>query len=66
METLIVHPKNKEQLTALKAFVKALKIDFTTEKSPYNPEFVKQILEGVEERKAGKPGLVIDVENMWK
>ena len=66
METLIAHPKNKEQLTALKAFVKALKIDFTMEKSPYNPEFVKKILEGVEERKAGKPGMEIDVENMWK
>lgn len=66
METLIAHPKNKEQLTALKAFVKAMKIDFKTEKSPYNPEFVKEILEGVEERKSGKPGMEIDVENMWK
>lgn len=66
METLIVHPKNKEQLAALKAFIKALKIDFTTEKSPYNPEFVKEVLESIEERKAGKKGLEIDVENMWK
>ena len=43
-----------------------MKIDFKTKKSPYNPEFVKEILEGVEERKSGKPGLEIDVENMWK
>ncbi|RBQ08737.1 DUF2683 family protein [Pedobacter miscanthi] len=66
METLIVHPKNKEQLTALKAFIKALKIDFTSEKSPYNPEFVKKILDGEKSRKSGKPGLKIDVQNMWK
>ena len=66
METIVVHPKNKEELSALKAFIKALKIDFTTEKGPYNPEFVKEILEGVNARKAGKLGLEIDVENMWK
>ncbi|WP_461486103.1 DUF2683 family protein [Pedobacter sp.] len=29
-ETLIIHPKNKVQLAAIKAFVKALKIEFTT------------------------------------
>lgn len=66
METLIIHPKNKEQLAALKAFVKALKIDFTSEKSPYNPEFVEKILDGEKSRKSGKHGLKIDVQNMWK
>ena len=49
METLIAHPKNKEQLAALKAFVKALKIDFETKKSPYNPEFVAKIKRGQEQ-----------------
>ncbi|MEO7213652.1 DUF2683 family protein [Mucilaginibacter sp.] len=43
METVIVHPKNDEQLSALKAFAKALKMDFETTKSPYNPDFVKKI-----------------------
>jgi hypothetical protein len=66
METLIVHPKNKEQLAALKAFIKALKIDFTTEKNTYNPEFVEKVLKGVNARKAGKPGHKIDVDTMWK
>jgi hypothetical protein len=28
METLIMHPQNKEQLVALKAFAKALKVPF--------------------------------------
>lgn len=42
METLIVQPKTKEQLAALKAVIKALKIDFRSESSPYNPEFVEK------------------------
>jgi len=66
METIIAHPKNKDEARALKAVMKVLKIDFISEKSPYNPKFVKKISEGVEERKACKPGMVIDAENMWK
>lgn len=46
METLLVQPKTKEQLIALKAFLKALKIDFKSEKSAYDPEFVEKILQG--------------------
>jgi len=40
----IVHPANEEQVNALKAFVKALKMKFevTTEKA-YNPDFVAKI-----------------------
>lgn len=68
METVIVHPKNKEQLAALKAFIKALKIDFETKKEehPYNPEFVAEVLDGVKSRKKGEAGLAVDVENLWK
>jgi len=68
METVIVHPKNKEQLAALKAFIKALKLDFETRKdeNQYNKEFVTEVLDGVKERKDGKTGLKIDVKNMWK
>jgi hypothetical protein len=65
METLIVHPKTKEQLTALKAVIKALKIDFKSEKSPYNPEFVEKILQGREDIKKGK-GVKIDTKDLWK
>lgn len=32
METLIMHPQNKEQLIALKAFAKALKVPFSNNK----------------------------------
>ncbi len=65
METLIIHPKNKEQLSALKAFVKALKIEFTTEKSPYKPDFVAKIKRSQEQMKEGK-GVKIAVEDLWK
>jgi hypothetical protein len=65
METLIVHPENKEQLVALKAFMKALKISFEKAKSPYDPEFVKMIQQGDEDLKAGK-GVKVDIDNLWK
>ncbi len=32
METLIVHPSNQEQLNAVKAFLKALKVNFKADK----------------------------------
>jgi hypothetical protein len=66
METLIVHPGNKEQLAAIKAFMKALKISFEQEeKSTYDPEFVAMIKQGEDDLKAGK-GVVVDVDNLWK
>lgn len=64
METLIVHPENKEQLAAIKAFMKALKINFEKklEESPYNPEFVAMI------KKAEKnPSYkTVDPNNLWE
>jgi len=65
METLIVQPKTKEQLTALKAFIKPMKIDFKAEIGPYDPEFVEKILQGREDIKNGK-GVKISTEDLWK
>jgi hypothetical protein len=65
METLIVRPKTKEQLTALKAFIKAMKIDFTSEKNPYDPKFVEKLLQGREDIKNGK-GIRIATDDLWK
>ncbi|MDB4903341.1 MAG: hypothetical protein JWQ63_2622 [Mucilaginibacter sp.] len=62
-----MHPKNKEQLAALKAVAKALKITFETDKkSSYDPEFVAEVLAGVKAREEGKKGRRVDVENLWK
>lgn len=51
----IVHPANEEQVNALKAFVKALKIKFeiTTEKA-YNADFVEKIKNSKKEFEEGK------------
>jgi PHD/YefM family antitoxin component YafN of YafNO toxin-antitoxin module len=58
METLIVHPKNKEQLIAMKSFMKAFKISFEEESSVYSPEFVAKIKESREQVKRGETRVV--------
>ncbi|MFD1628618.1 DUF2683 family protein [Pseudopedobacter beijingensis] len=64
METLIVHPENKEQLAAVKAFLKALKINFERklDEGQYNPEFVEMV------KKAEKNAdyKTIDPNNLWE
>lgn len=44
METLIIHPENKEQLNAIKAFLKALKISFEKKDAEtYHPDFIEMV-----------------------
>lgn len=61
METLIMHPENKQQLLALKAIAKALKINVETQKSPYDPDFVAMV------KTAEKRGnyKTIDPDDVW-
>jgi hypothetical protein len=65
MGTLIAHPENKEKSDALKAFMKALKISFEEEKSPYDPEFVAKVKRSEEDFEAGK-FKAIKTEDLWK
>jgi len=65
MDTLIVRPDNNEKLVALKAVLKAMKIDFEQKESPYNPEFVGKILEGDKDIKAGRTKKV-SLDDIWK
>jgi len=51
MEVLTIHPKNSDQLEAIKSVLKALKIPFEKKESPYDPEFVKMIKEAEKDRK---------------
>ncbi len=51
MEALTIHPKNKEQLVAIKSVLKALKIPFEKKESPYDPEFVYIIRNSENDRK---------------
>ena len=66
METVIMHPKNKEQLAALKAFAKALKVDFEIEKSPYNPAFVAKIKESMKQVKEGNYITLDPNKSIWE
>ncbi len=66
METVIMHPQNKDQLSALKAFAKALKVDFETEKSPYNPDFVAKIKESKKQIEDGKFTTLDPDKSIWE
>jgi hypothetical protein len=66
----IAHPSNNEQLNALKAFLKALKIKFEIKKAEetYNTDFVNMVIDAEKEIKEGK-GIKInstDFDNLWK
>ncbi len=56
MESVIIHPRNKEQLAAIKAFAKALKIDFETkeEEASLLIQELKEAVNDVNLIKAGK------------
>ncbi|MDB5158450.1 MAG: hypothetical protein JWR50_3157 [Mucilaginibacter sp.] len=64
METLIMHPQSEEQLTALKAFAKALKISVET--SPYDPKFVAKIKAGKKEVDNGKFTTLDPAKSIWE
>jgi hypothetical protein len=65
METVIAKPANKEQLAALKAVMKVLKVEFTTEKSPYKPEFLAKIKRADVQIKSGKYRKITP-SDIWK
>ena len=51
----IAHPKNVQQINALKAFMQALKIKFEiSTPEDYNPDFVNKILESKKQIAQGK------------
>lgn len=66
--TIITHPSTAEEVTAIKAFVKALKIKFeirTKDDQPYDPAFVEKVLEGDKDFENGNYK-VIKTEDLWK
>lgn len=64
METLVIHPENKEQLAALKALVKSWNINF--EKYPYDPNFVSEINKREKNIKQGDFITIKDPKNVWE
>lgn len=61
MEAIIVHPKNKTQLSILKNLAKEMGLSFETKEekeNPYNPEFVAKIRRSREDSKQGRVTLL--------
>ncbi len=53
MDTLIVYPKNKKQLTALKAVMKAMKVTFEQKSKLYTDDVVKNVKESLKQADEG-------------
>lgn len=62
-QTFIIHTETPEQETALKAFVKALKMKFEVTSKPYNPEFISKIEKSKKQAQEGNVTRV-DKENL--
>lgn len=54
MEALIVYPENKEQLTALKAIMKAMKISFQQKNDIYPDYVIEGVKESLKQAEEGK------------
>lgn len=66
MEMVIMHPQSKEQLNALKAFAKALKVKFETADSPYDPAFVAEIKASYKDVKDGNYTAIDPSKSLWE
>ncbi|QBN19378.1 DUF2683 family protein [Flavobacterium nackdongense] len=64
MELILKNVKKKD-LPVLKALAKLLGFEIEKVEKPYNPEFVKEILEAEQSIKDGK-GVKIKLEDLWK
>ena len=66
MEALLIHPKNSDQLTAIKAILKVLKVPNEPQEEVAFPKLTKaDIDQAYNEIREGKY-TVIDAENLWK
>ena len=65
MESIIIHPKSKEEISLFEQLAKALKVPFEKRKAEhlYNPDFVDKILQGDNDLKAGK-GRTVTLEEL--
>jgi hypothetical protein len=54
MDALIVYPENKEQLAAMKAVMKAMKITFEQKSEVYPDHVVQGVKESLKQAKEGK------------
>ena len=63
---LVLKKEKKKDLAIFKSLAKSLGFEIEKkEDKPYNPEFVKEILEAEESIKEGR-GVKIKLEDLWK
>lgn len=67
---ITAHTTDDSQIEAIRAFMKAAKIDFELSKvrSPYNSEFVKKIQQGDKDlkNKKGRSVSLEELDELWK
>jgi hypothetical protein len=64
MDSLIVYPENKEQLTALKAVMKAMKIAFEQKSEVYPNHVINGVKESLKQADEGKLTSYTGIRNM--
>jgi hypothetical protein len=65
---IVLKNVKKKDFPVLKSLAKSLGFEIVEEEKPYNPEFVKEILEAREELKQGK-GIKMtleEIDKLWK
>jgi hypothetical protein len=62
---IVLKNVKKKDFPVLKSLAKSLGFEILQEEKPYNPEFVKEILEAEKSIKEGK-GVKIKLEDLWK
>jgi len=68
METITIHPKNKDQAILFEQLANALKVPFEKNKKEpnhYNAEFVAKMKESRKQAKEGKT-VKINLDDIWK
>ncbi len=66
MDALIVYPENKEQLLALKAVMKAMKIAFEQKTEVYPDYVVKGVKHSIQQADKGELKTYTGIRNMLK
>ncbi|WP_395066651.1 DUF2683 family protein [Flavobacterium sp.] len=62
---IVLKNVKKKDFPVLKSLAKSLGFEIVQEEKPYNPEFVKEILDAEKSIKDGK-GVKIKLEDLWK
>jgi hypothetical protein len=65
---IVLKNVKKKDFPVLKSLAKSLGFEILQEEKPYNPEFVKEILEAREELKQGKGVKMTleEIDKLWK